>query len=86
MQYRLGHAGGPVVRCCQRSFPIPQPIGLVVDDQVAVPRRSRDPQYRIDDVIQEPGWDTIDMVKHDDQGKAAYPARFSIMSTNRRNR
>lgn len=30
--------------------------------------------YQIDDVIQEPGWDTIDMVKHDDQGNAAYPA------------
>jgi hypothetical protein len=30
--------------------------------------------YRIDDVIQEPGWDTIDMVKHDDAGNAAYPA------------
>jgi len=30
--------------------------------------------YAIDQVIQEPGWDTIDMVKHDDQGRAAYPA------------
>ncbi len=30
--------------------------------------------YRIDEVIQEPGWDTIDMVKHDDQGRAAYAA------------
>jgi hypothetical protein len=30
--------------------------------------------YAIDEVIQEPTWDTIDMVKHDDQGNAAYPA------------
>lgn len=30
--------------------------------------------YAIDQVIQEPTWDTIDMVKHDDQGRAAYAA------------
>jgi hypothetical protein len=27
--------------------------------------------YRIDDIVTQPNWDTIDMVKHDDQGKAS---------------
>lgn len=27
--------------------------------------------YAIDDVLQEPNWDSIDIVKHDDQGRAA---------------
>ena len=27
--------------------------------------------YAIDDIVSQPNWDTIDMVKHDDQGRAA---------------
>lgn len=30
--------------------------------------------YKIDQIVAEPGWDTIDMVKHDDEGRAAYAA------------
>ena len=26
--------------------------------------------YAIDDIVSQPNWDTIDMVKHDDQGRA----------------
>jgi len=45
-------------------------VRALVDDDMRVEGNP----YAIDKVIQEPGWDTIDMVKHDDQGRGGLGA------------